>query len=284
MISSKTQPTNASARHTPALMESASRAKTSRSISCRIKCLLLPCLLTGLYASSDAKPTGFFVSGGVGIAQTKTSAFNVYNTNFGSTINPGEYLQAKDRSDRSAVGRLTIGYTFPENWDLRLSCIKTGAAQVTLPFPTIRDEVWAQVIGAGPDRYSRHILEYDTTSLALQPVYAFGVSERLRIKAGAGLLFTLTRSHFEDTYLAGGVLSPPPVQQDHSYAKRTTSSIGLTGLVGASYEILPNLNLELACHYSKFKTGFAKSRWGTQPEPKAKLQSLNTELSVLFYW
>lgn len=211
--------------------------------------------------------------------------FAVYNPVAGAAWQPqGEALAATGKKDTVSVARLTVGYDFTENWGLHLSYTDFGTGEASMAFPQYPGIVWAMMIGVGPDVYQRHVLKYKTSAFTLMPSYTFRVNEKLGIRAGVGVSYTKTSSHFEATYTRGTVIFPVPTPQSYSYAKATEQSLGYIVSLGADYLITNRLSLGLSGNATTFKMKVPATAWTNSSQSKVKNNSFGAELALTWHW
>ena len=139
-----------------------------------------------------AQESGFFVGAELGRARLKNDGFTVYN----SIASTGpEALPALDTTNNVSVGRLTMGYAFNKEWDLRLSYTRFGEAEIRVAGPVFPGIYFA----VGPYYYPRNVVIYKTSMVTVLPVYSIALTERLRVSGGLGFNYATTDSHFEAT-------------------------------------------------------------------------------------
>ncbi len=247
-----------------------------------MKALKWVAVISILATSALAQTPGFFVSAGGGMAKMKVDGFAVYNPVASVPGQPqGEALAAIEKNDTVSVVRLTVGYNLTENWGLQLSYANYGSGEVRMEYPGI---FWAQVIGISHDVYLRHVLKYQTSAFTFIPSYTFRLNEKLGIKAGAGVSYNKTSSHFEATYIPEVTIFPITTPQSYSYAKKTEQSLGYIVSLGADYLITKKLSLELSSTYTAFKMKVPTSPWATNSKSSVKAGSLSAELALAWHF
>ena len=249
-----------------------------------MKTFKLLAVLSILASSAFAQNPGFFVGAGGGLARLDVGTFTMYNPSAAITGQPeGEHLDAIDRRSNVSVARLTVGYSFTENFALQLSYAAYGTGEVKVAFPLYPGFEWAT--GAGAPTYQRQVLRYKPTALTLVPSYTYAVGDKSRVIVGAGINYGLTTSHFEDTFISGGTVSPVNlVPQSHSYAEEKDHSLGFILSLGVNRLITDNLSVELTGNYSTFKTKVPTSPWTSSSKSDVTINSFGIELALLWHW
>lgn len=224
--------------------------------------------------------SGFFIDAGAGVAQMKTGDFAVFNPVASVPGQPlGEALPALDRTSRVSVARLTLGYAFNENWDLRLSYAGYGSGEVRLAFPTYPGIFFV----TAPDQYERHVMSYDAAAFALLPVYTHALDDRLRLKIGAGLSASHTSAHIEATYSSGAIL-PRPAATAHSYAGASETSLGYILLLGVDCAISRHFSIGISADYGTMQAKVPASPWANRSRSSVPVTALGAELVATWRW
>jgi len=194
-----------------------------------------------LASAALAQDPGFFVKTGGGIARMAVDSFT-------QTTSYGETLKTTDKNDVVGFVHFGFGYQIDEHWDVVLSAADYSTAEVKVGFPT-----YPGIVSILPmPSYSRNVLKYDTTRLALIPSYAYSLSEKLRLRGSAGVTCSRTNSHFETTYYAWFSGRPSGTFSDRLPKESKTAWSYLASL-GAEYAFTDNLSLGLTGAYSPFK-------------------------------
>lgn len=198
-----------------------------------------------------APGSGFFVGAEIGRARLKNDGFTVYNP----LASPSpEALPALDKTNNVSVARLTVGYSFTEEWGLRLSYTGFGEAEVRVAAPVYPGMVFV----IPPDTYPRNVVRYKTSMFTLLPVYSIPLGDRLRLSGGIGLNYATTKSHFETTrvqYLIG--------TRYDSFAEDTEHKLGLALQFGVDYFVIENLSLRVTANYADAKANVPPApMWG----------------------
>jgi len=245
-----------------------------------MKVLALLVVATVLTSPAFGQKSGFFVTAGAGVAQMKAGDFAVYNPLASVPGQPlGEALPALDQTSRVSVVRLTFGYAFKENWDLRLSYTDYGTGDVQLAFPVYPGIFFA----VAPDQYERHEMRYDATTFALLPVYTHPLGDNLKLRIGAGLNYSHTSAHIETAYSSGAILPRPPATA-HRHADATESSLGYTLLLGADYMISDQCSIGISADYGTMKTKVPATPWANRSKSSVRLTTLGAELAATWRW
>lgn len=227
-----------------------------------------------------AQQSGFFFQAGAGVARLQSGDFAVYNPLASIPGQPlGEALPALDQTSRVSVVRLTLGYAFMENWDLRLSYTDYGTGDVQLAFPVYPGIFFA----VAPDHYERHEMIFDSTTIALLPVYTHPLSDQLKLKIGAGLNYSHTSAHIETAYSSGAILPRPPATA-HSYADAAESTLGYILLLGADYLISDQLSIGLGLDYGTMKVKVPATPWANRSKSSVRLTTIGAELAATWRW
>lgn len=185
---------------------------------------------------------------GVGVAQLNAGSFT-------QTTSYGEVLKTTDTRDAVGFAKIGFGYQFDENWAIVLSVADYATAEVKVSFPW-----YPGVLSILPmPSYSRNVLKYETTRFTLVPSYTYELSDKLRVRGGAGATCSRTDSHFETTYYA--VFSGPPAGTfSESYAKERKTSWSYVVSLGAEYALTKNLSIGITGDYSPYKIKVTPTR------------------------
>jgi hypothetical protein len=184
---------------------------------------------------------GLFVNVGGGYAKLGADDFSMV-TGYGET------LRTTDTGDSVGFLRGELGYRFNPNWDLMLGYSDYGEAEVHVSFPRYPGIV--SIIPL-PD-YSRNVIKYETSRIALIPSYHHALGEKLSLHARAGVTHDETRAHFETTYHAYFSGRPDGIfSETFPEAKKKSWSYLLT--IGAEYVFTPRLSVGITATYAPFK-------------------------------
>lgn len=236
------------------------------------------CMLSTILASAAfAQEPGFFVSISGGTSQMKAGNFAVYNPVASIPGQPlGEALPAVDRKDSVTVSRLTFGYTVNQSWDFRFSYANYGTGEVQMAFPLYPGMVFI----TAPDPYTRHALVYKTSVLTFMPCYNYALSEKMKLRVGAGVNYGMTDSHFEDARRA----NITGVPRSNSYAKSSDTSLSYLLSLGADYKVTEKLSVGLSANYTTMKADIPSSPWANRTKTNVQISSLSTELALSWHW
>lgn len=242
-----------------------------------LKALVLVSVST---VSAFAQNSGFFINGSVGTAQMKTGDFAVFNPVASVSGEPrGESLAALDKSSRVSVARLTLGYIINENWDVRFSYADYGTGDVQLAAPLYPGMVFINP----PDKYTRHELKYASSAFALLPTFTHSLSDKLKLKIGAGLTYSQTSTHLEATVTSYAVITNPSTT-DRSYANVSDNNFSYLLSLGADYLLTDFFSICLYGNYTTFKTNIPPSPWANSTKSRVHINSLGAELSATWRW
>ena len=240
-----------------------------------MKALKILAVVSVLSPSAFAQISGLFISSGGGVAKFDAGEFT-QRTSY------GEVLRTSDTSDAVGFVQIGLGYRFNESWDALLSYADYGSAEIGISFPTYPNI--ASILPL-PD-YSRNVLMYETTRLALAPVFTCELSGPLRLRASAGITWTKTDSRSETTYRAW-FSGPPSGEFSTRTSTESKKSWGYLASLGLEYAFSKNLSVGLGASYSPFKIKVTPTRVAgvgsgvTQPSKESiDVDSIEALLSV----
>lgn len=246
-----------------------------------------------LASSAFAQTPGFFVSAGGGQAWMDVGHFVVYNPDSSVPGTPGlEALAAKGTKDTVSVVRLTVGYAFDKNWDLQLAYANYGTGEVDVALANYPGAVMFP--GGDQPIYTRNVFRYKPSAFTLMPSYTCAIGDNWRARAGAGVSYGVTTSHFETTVLPSPLTFPDYTRE--SYAGETDRRLGYVVSLGVDYLFTKNLSVGVTGSFSTFKTKVPSSPWWSSvvmnstfgPEsgtaPSVNINSYGVELALTWHW
>lgn len=163
-----------------------------------------------------AMSTAAFADPYVGIGYQVGSA-RVEKDSLRNPVVDGRTLDQSGRESASSA-RIVAGFRFSDRW----------ALEVTAQQPSLETSIEERVVGTGDDEEWESTV--GATHITLAPVYLHRLSDRVELRATAGLLYgdySFKRTHTLD------VDNGP--DQDISRVKDTDSKLGATIGVGAAY-------------------------------------------------
>ena len=220
---------------------------------------------------------GLFVNVGGGYAKLSVDDLSM-QTGYGET------LHTRDGDDTVGFLRGELGYRFNDRWDLALGYSDYGTGEVHVSFPKYPGIVSVLPL---PD-YSRNVMKYETTRIALIPSYTHALTEKLSLRARAGVTYDETKAHFETTYYA--VFSgPPPGTFSKTFPEAKDSTWNYLLSIGAEYAITPRLSLGLTVTYAPFTMKVPGEEIFGVGNPAARPSSENVDVdsiegAIVFTW
>lgn len=239
-----------------------------------MKILKVWAVLSIAASSAFAAPqSGFFVGAELGRARLKNDDFKVYN----QVASPSpETLPSLDTSNNVGVARLTVGYAFNKEWDLRLSYTRFGEAEIAVTAPRYPGIVFA----IAPDSYPRNVVVYQTSMVTVLPVYTISATDRLRFNGGIGFNYATTNSHFETVRyqnLSG--------TRADSFAEDSESDLGLVFQFGVEYFVIKNLSLQATANYSEATAKVPpSSMWGRGAGATFKIKAISVQFAAAWHF
>jgi Outer membrane protein beta-barrel domain len=231
-------------------------------------------LSASAFAQQD---NGLFVSAGGGYAKLSADDF-VMVTGYGET------LRTTDTGDTVGFLRGELGYRFNPTWDVALAYTDYGTGEVHMSFPKYPG---IASILPFPD-YSKNVMTYEATRIALIPSYTHALGEKLSLRARAGVTYDDTKAHFETTYYA--VFSGRPSETfSESFPEAKDSRWSYLLSIGADYAITPRLSIGITVTYAPFTMKTANEQIfgvgnGTARPSDETLDVESVEGAIVFTW
>jgi len=216
-------------------------------------------LVSTAFAQQDH---GLFVSASGGYAKLSVDDFT-------QVTSYGETLRTTDGDDTVGFVRGELGYRLNPRWDLALGYTDYGTAEVQVSYPKYPGIFSILPL---PD-YSRNVMKYDATRIALIPSYRFELGDKISLRVRAGVTYDETKAHFETTYYQ--VFSgPPPGTFSKTFSETKNKSWNYLLSVGGEYAITPHLSIGITATYAPFKMKVASEQIAgigagtTRPSPE----------------
>jgi opacity protein-like surface antigen len=231
-------------------------------------------LATAAFAQQDH---GLFVSAGGGYAKLSVDDFT-------QVTSYGETLRTTDGDDTVGFVRGELGYRFNPRWDLALGYTDYGTGEVQVSYPG-----YPNILSILPmPAYSKNVMKYDATRIALIPSYRHALGEKLSLRVRAGVTYDETNAHFETTYYQ--VFSgPPPGTFSKTFSEEKNESWNYLLSIGAEYAITRHLSIGVTATYAPFEMKVASEQIAgvgngtTRPSPE--IVDVNAlEAAVVLTW
>lgn len=216
--------------------------------------------------------SGFFIGAEAGKARLKNDDFTVYNV----VASPSpEALPSQDTTNNVSVARLTAGYAFTKEWDLRLSYTRFGEGKINFPGPRYPGMVFV----TAPDEYLSNVIKYRTNLFTLMPVYSISPTSRLRLNGGLGLNYATTESHFEATRLS----FIPRTTTFYRLAGETEHQWSLAVQFGVEYFVMEHLSLGVTADYSEAKAKVPPG-WARAADTTFSIKAASVQFAALWHF